>query len=86
MFNDIEELKHGDIVGVYVFDDFCGMPAGYYQGIVVDIKREEKPVIAFTDISLMMRAEQHGVYPFLNFEAWGNCEIKLLYRTEYQSV
>ncbi|MBC1888018.1 hypothetical protein HCA63_06600 [Listeria booriae] len=75
-----EGFKNGDIVGVYAWDSFCGMPKGYQQGIVVDLKGEEKPVIAFTDVALSMRADAEGTWQFLNFEAWDNCNIVLLYR------
>ncbi|MBC2148104.1 hypothetical protein [Listeria booriae] len=80
---DFEDFKSGDIVGVYAWDSFCGMPQGYHQGIVVDLKGEEKPVIAFTDIGLAVRADEGGTWQFLNFDAWGNCRIILLYRCNW---
>lgn len=80
---NFEDFKSGDIVGVYAWDDFCGMPKGYRQGIVVDLKGEEKPVIAFTDTGLAVRADEGGTCQFLNFDAWGNCRIILLYRCNW---
>lgn len=80
---EFEDFKPFDIVRVEALSDFCGLKKGTYKGTVVEMKGEEKPVIIFTNITSARRADKGGTAPYLNFEAWGNCEIDLLYRSEW---
>lgn len=83
-----EEMKHEDfrafdIVRVEPYSAFCGLDEGVYKGTVIHMKGEAKPVIIFNGIGLSRRADRNGVAPYLNFEAWGNCYITLLYRSTW---
>ncbi|EOH94821.1 hypothetical protein [Enterococcus pallens] len=79
------DLKQGDIVSVIVESDFCGLPAGVFQGIVVDLKEYGKS-IAFTDTSLALRAKGLGVAQFLDEATWGNFDIVRLVRGEAHEI
>lgn len=78
---DYTTLEQGDIVKVTVNSSFCGLPAGVHQGVVVDLKQEGR-AIAFTDINLLKRANKNEVWSFLNYEAFGNCDIEVLCKSK----
>lgn len=79
-----EEFQNGDIVAVFVESEFCGFPKGRYQGIVVDMKGFDKPVIVFTDILHAVECDIEGTPHYLEFERWGNTWIELLHRSVYK--
>lgn len=78
---EFEDFKEFDIVKVEALSDFCGLKRGTYKGTVVEMKGEDKPVIIFTNITAAKWSDRGGAVPYLNFEAWGNCEITLLHRS-----
>ncbi|EUJ48690.1 hypothetical protein [Listeria fleischmannii] len=80
----LNDLKNGDIVAVFVESEFCGFPKGRYQGIIVDMKRFDKPVIVFTDILHAVECDVEGTTPYLEFEHWNKVWIELLHGSSYQ--
>ncbi|MGF2053652.1 hypothetical protein ACQUEL_02505 [Vagococcus fluvialis] len=82
-FMEFEDFRPFDIVKVEPYSAFCGLDEGVYKGTVVEMKGEDNPVIIFTGIALSKRADRDGTAPYLNFEAWGNCEITLLHRSSW---
>lgn len=79
---DYTTLQQGDIVKVSVASSFCGLPAGIHQGVVVDLEQDGR-AIAFTDIKLLERANRDGVWSFLNYEAFNNCDIEVLCESKW---
>ncbi|EHT9922230.1 hypothetical protein KYX44_000616 [Listeria monocytogenes] len=78
------DLVEGDIVSLKVYDSFCGLPEGNFQGLVVRKEQESDLIIMFTDVSLSIRADELGVAPFLSKDSTEeNCEITRLYHSQW---
>lgn len=82
--NTIEtEYVDGDFIGGYFSSPICGVPVGYYQGVIVERKGEL--VVVLNDLSMAFRSvvDSVGTPHYIELDRFcGNADfIKMLFRS-----